>query len=268
MAKGATTLSEVREQEYTQSVGMVAWGIGLIVVCLLLIAFLKYIVPPSILVVSQVLCGLAALVGAGLVIAAVKRIMDVRNAPSVVYKCPYCEAANHLTAQPTEDFVCDSCHATIRFENGKPVPVRTITCTTCGAQHRVSIKAERYVCDKCNAVLAVQQQTQAVYGMTAPAAPAPGPAAPAAAPPRPAAMMLGGSNQNILLQGFDRTRENKIAAVLQRELGVNLAEARRLLETVTEKTPLIVAYDIPYDQADSLRKQFEQLGAVVSMRNT
>lgn len=260
MAKGATTLSEVREQEYTRSIGMAATGIGLIVVGLLLIAFLKYLVPESILVVSRVLVGLAALLGAGILVAAVKRIVDVRNAPSVLFRCPYCEVQNRLTAQPTENFVCESCHATIRFENGKLMPIRTITCTTCGAEHRVSIKAERYVCDKCNAVLQVQQQTQPVYGMTPPPA--------TAANPRPAAVMLGGSNQNVLLQGFDPTRENQVASILQRELGVDIAEARRLLHTVSEKTPLIVAYDIPYDQADGLRKQFDQLGASISMRNT
>ena len=259
MAKGATTLSEVREREYTQSIGMAAWGIGLIVVCLALIAFLGYIVPPSMLMVSRVLCAIAALVGLALLIAAGKRIFDVRNAASVLYRCPYCDAQNHLTAQPTEDFACESCHATIRFENGKPVPIRTITCTTCGADHRVSVKAERYVCDKCNAVLQVQQQTQPVFGMAPPAA---------AAAPRQPAMMLGGANQNVLLQGFDRSRENQVAAILQRELSVEIAEARRLLHSVSEKTPLIVAYDVPYDQADGLRRQFDQLGATVSMRNT
>jgi transposase-like protein len=258
MAKGTTTLSEVREQEYTQSITMAATGIGLIVVCLLLIAFLKYLVPESILIVSRILCGLAALVGLTLVIAAGKRIMDVRNAPSVMFRCPYCDAQNRLVAEPTSDFVCESCHSTIRFENGKLVPIRTITCTTCGAEHRVSSKAERYVCDKCNTVLQVQQQAQPVYGMTPTGA----------AQPRQKAAMLGGSNQNLLLQGFDQTRQNQVASILQRELGVDIAEARRLLQSVTEKTPLIVAYDIPYDQADGLRRQFEQLGAQVSMRNT
>jgi transposase-like protein len=259
MAKGATTLSEVREQEYTQSIGMVAAGVILIIISVALIAFLNYLVPANILGISRLLCGLATLVGVGLLGAAIKRIMDVRNAPSILYKCPYCEAPNRLTAEPTEDFVCESCHATIRFENGKPVPIRTITCTSCGAQHRVSIKADRYVCDKCNAILQVQQQTQPVYGM----------AAQATAPPtRQSAVMLGGSNQNLLLQGFDHSRENQVAAILQRELSVDIAEARRLLHTVSEKTPLIVAFDIPYDQADGLRKQFTQLGATVSMRNT
>jgi transposase-like protein len=258
MAKGATTLSEVREQEYTRAVGLAVTGVGLILAGILLIAFLKYLVPDNILGVSRVCVGLASLVGVGILLAAVKKIVDVRNAASIDFRCPYCDSINKLVAQPTEDFECESCHSTVRFENGKMVPIRTITCTSCGAEHRVSIKAERYVCDRCNAVLQVQQQTQPVYGM----APTPAPA-----PSRQPAMMLGGVNQSVLLQALDRSREGQVAAILQRELGVDLAEARRLLNTISDQTPLIVAYDVPYDQADGLRKQFEQLGATVTMRS-
>ena len=52
------------------------------------------------------------------------------------------------------------------------------------------------------------------------------------------------------------------------ELGVDLNEARRLLGTVSDRTPLIVGYDMPFDQAEGLRKQFEQLGATVAVRAT
>lgn len=259
MAKGATTLSEVREQEYTRSVFMAATGIGLILVGLLVIAFLKYLVPTNILGVSRVLVGLAALAGAALVAAAGKRIFDLRHAATVQVKCPYCDAMNQLMAEPNADFECEECHATIRYENGRQVPVRTITCTSCGAEHRVSIKADRYVCDRCNAVIQVQQQAQPVYGMTTPGAPA--------TAPQPA-MTLGGGNQNVLLTALDRTREQQIAAILQREMGVDLNEARRLLGTVSDRTPLIVGYDLPFDQADGLRKQLQQLGATVAVRAT
>ncbi len=75
-------------------------------------------------------------------------------------------------------------------------------------------------------------------------------------------------NQNILIQGYDPAREQKVALLLQRELGVDLQEARRLLSTITDKTPLIVAYDVPQADADSLRRQLEQLGASVQIRAT
>jgi ribosomal protein L37AE/L43A len=258
MAKGATTLSEVREQEYTRSVMMAATGLALIIVGVLVIAFLKYLVPTNILGVSRVLVGLAALLGATLVAAAGKRVLDMRNMATVLFKCPYCDTQNKLLAPPTEDFECESCHATVRFENGKMVPIRTIICTSCGAEHRVSSKAERYVCDRCNAVISVQQQTQQVYGMTPPPTPM----------QRAPAMVLGGANQNVLLTAVDRSREQQIAAILQRELGVDLNEARRLLGTLSDRTPLIVGYDLPFDQAEGLRKQFEQLGATVAVRAT
>jgi len=258
MAKGPTTLSEVREQEYTRSVILAAWGIGLIIVGVLVIAFLHYLVPPHVMLVSRVLVGLAVFAGAALVAVAGKNIVDLKYRATVLFKCPYCDAFNKLVATPTENFECDSCLATIRFENGKMVPVRTISCSNCGAEHRVSVKAERYVCDRCNAVIQIQQLTDPVYGM------APG----ATQKPRQPAMVLGGGNQNVLLTSVQRSREQQNAVLLQRELGVDLPEARRLLGTITDRTPLIVGYDLPFDQADGLRLQFEQLGSTVVVRAT
>lgn len=264
MAGSPITLSEAREQEYTESILWMALGGAVLVVAIVLMVLFKYWVPPASLGLTRVIAGLAALAGATILGAGAWRIVKSQKIATLAFPCPYCSINNQLLHAPTEDFDCEHCRRTIRFENGRLAPILTITCSACGTEHRVSAKAERCVCDKCNAVIQMQSQYQPVYGMTPSAGPLKGPSI---APPSPkAGVILGDPNQNVSITDYDRTREQQVASVLQRELGVDLNEARRLLGTITDRTPLIVAYDVSSDAAGTLRKQFERLGATVHVR--
>jgi ribosomal protein L7/L12 len=256
MAKGPTTFSELREQEYTASIGTAVTGVAIIVVALILLFVLNRVLVGTNQSIMRVAIGIGVFAGISIVTFAAVRSSRVNKTPIVPFKCPYCDRTNRLVARPTEDFDCEHCLRTIRFEAGKMVPVRTISCTNCGADQRISVKAERCICDKCNAVMQVHADDLAGTRSSV--------AAPVARP----GILLTGEHHVVLIQGYDSAHEQKVAGVLQHELGVDLLEARRLLATVSEKTPLIIAYDVPQSDAEALRQQLEQSGANVQMRAT
>ncbi len=278
MARGAATLTRVREEEYTQSIGTITIGAGILVACLFLIWFVRlFHLAPETLQVVQIGLGLGALAGVAIIASAIYRVLTVSKIPTVPFTCPYCDAVNRLTAVPTEDFDCETCLRTVRFENGAIVPIIEITCPRCDARHRTSLKTQRYVCDKCNASIPVEQavnpatqsgalsmgsdhavvEPYAAYGQPTVSRPAVSPRA---------GNLLVAQNVDILLQGIDHVREKQIALRLQDMMGMDMAELRHLISTAEEKKPLIIGVNIAHDEAETLQNQLKQLGAVVTLR--
>lgn len=256
MSKSATTLAEAQEQTYTQSIGIAIAGVAITLVSLFLIYFLRLFQLGSWLGFVRVTLGLAALAGITMIGVSVQRVVRLRQTPTIPFKCPYCESINHLLTNPTSDFDCDSCHRTIKFENGVLVPVITISCPNCGAEGKVAETTDRYLCENCNNT--VRLKSEQVYGMTAGTRPAPA---------RRALSLVG--NVDVLLVAIDKVREGQIAAHLQTLLELpDAQEARRLLATITERTPLIIGLDMPEDEAEAIKNQLGQLGATVNIRPT
>jgi len=278
MARDAATLTRVREEEYTQSIGTITIGAVLVVVCLFLIWFVRlFHLTPETLQVVQIGFGLGTLAGLTIIVSAIYRMLTVGKIPTVPYTCPYCDGVNRLTSVPTQDFDCETCLRTVRFENGAMAPIIEITCPRCDAKHRTSLKTQRYVCDKCNASIPVEQainpatqsglsgavaghavvEPYAAYGQPAVAQPI--------LTPR-AGNLLVAQNVDILLQGIDHVREKQIALRLQDMMGMDMAELRHLISTAEEKKPLIIGVNIAHDEAETLQHQLKQLGAIVTLR--
>lgn len=260
MAKGTTTLTEVREQETANTLKWVGIGAAIILFAVFMIYFLGLFLKtdPTLLKIMRAGMGLGILAGAAVIGGAVYRQSQLRNIKGVTFPCPYCDATNQLVAEPTSDFECETCHQTVRFDqNGKMVPVRVISCSNCNTDNRISVKASRFICSKCNATVQVQAEQQPVYGM--------GNVAPAAAPARPATLLTQ-TNQDVLIQSFDPSRESQLAQMIQELLGVEGTEARRLLGTIAPRKPLIIGVDMPQMDAERLQIQLSQLGATVHLR--
>lgn len=269
MARTTVTLSEVREQETANTLKWVGVGVVIMLVAAFMIYFLGLFLKDnaSLLRVMRLGMGVGIAIGAIVVGGAAARLSKVRNMASFLYPCPYCDASNQLVEEPTANFECETCHQTVRFdESGVPVPVRIIGCSNCGTDNRVSIKSSRFICSKCNATIQVQAE-QPVYGMgnvASAAAPA------ASAPPRPAPALLNQtdpSHVDVVVQSFDPAREGQLAVMLQNMMGIEVAEARRLLGTIGARTPLIIGVDMPVQEADQLSAQLTQLGAHVHLRS-
>jgi len=70
----------------------------------------------------------------------------------------------------------------------------------------------------------------------------------------------------VLLISYDRRHETATAMKIQNIMTVNLIDARKILQTASEKAPIPIAWGEPLRKAEALRRQFEDLGATVSVR--
>ena len=279
MAEDTRTLSEVREQETANGLKWIGIGAGIIVFALIMIWILKVALRdnPSLAHTMQIGMYVGIAAGFAVIAGAAYRMSQVKNIQTVAFTCPYCDAANQLMSEPTTNFECENCHQTVRFENGVLVPIRVVSCGSCGTDNRVSVKSNRFICQKCNATIQVQAE-QPAFG----AAPSQGTtpaqratpayntavvgAMPTAAPPPQPARLLTEHNMDVLIYSYDPSRETHLLANLQTLMGVDAEQMKRLTGTISDRKPLVVSVDMPQAEADALRVQLSQLGANVHLR--
>lgn len=252
MAKRVLKISEILENEWVESIVTATNGLIILAVAGLFYYLVQFRLAPPLRLAGHVIGAVAIVLGIVILALAAHRSWAVRQIPHVGFFCPYCDMENHLVSTPTEDFDCDFCHRTIHFQNGTPVPVRTIVCPFCRTEHRVATTVERYVCDRCNRLLKVTAGSgnRAAVG--------------ADTSNEQDALL---QNYDVLLVAYDRRRENDLAFKLQNLMVVNLREARQLLGTVSTKTPLIVCHSLSQRKAEAVRRQLQELGATASLRS-
>lgn len=255
MAKQETKLSEILENEWVESIVSATNGIIIVAVAGLFWYLVKFRLTENLRIFGYIFCGIALFLGLLILFLAGRRSYIVSKIPRVAFRCPYCDADNFFTEPPTEDFDCDHCHRTVHFRNGAPLPVRTIVCPFCRTQHRVSEEVERFVCDRCNRLLKIGGEAET-----------PGRRAVGTASVDEHDALM--QNYDVLVVAIDRRRENEIAFKLQNLMVVNLPEARRLIGTISQKTPLIVGHNLPQRKADAIRRQLQDLGATATLRST
>ncbi len=255
MAKISVRLSDKQEGQWVQSISLAGAGIALALVSGVLIYFAKFWVEVEWLQTLQRLVGVVGLIaGLTLVGVALQRGLTARSTPRIAFPCPYCGADNLLLAAPTEDFDCEHCSRTVHFQDGQPVPVRTIVCQFCHTEHRVAASVQRYVCERCNRLLQIGTDPTRKVDVVGTAA--------------------MDSNENllqnydVLLVAIDKRQENDVAFKIQNLLVTNLPEARRLMQTASQKTPLVVAMDVSQRKAEAVKRQLQELGATATMRPT
>jgi len=257
MATETVTITEAREQKTADALKWIGLGVVILLVCAFMIYFLGLWLDGANLKMMRAGMIVGAVAGGTVLVSGLVRFSQAQNMVGVAYPCPYCEKDNQLVAPPTSNFECEHCNQTVRFdEAGKPVPIRVINCSNCNTDNKVSIKSNRFICIKCNATIQVQAE-QPTYGM--------GPVRPTA-PARPA-MLLNTGQYDVLITNFDRAREGHLAATVQNLLGVEASEARRLLDTITDRTPLIVGVEMAQLDAEHLQAQLSQLGAKITLRS-
>ncbi len=273
MAEDTRTLSEVREQETANGLKWIGIGAGIIVFALIMIWILKVALRgnPNLTHTMQIGMYLGIAAGFAVIAGAAYRMSQVKNIQTVAFTCPYCDATNQLMSEPTTNFECENCNQTVRFENGVLVPIRVVSCGSCGTDNRVSVKSNRFICQKCNATIQVQAEQPAFGAAPAQVAtPAYNTAVvgtmPTAAPPPQPVRLLTEHNMDALIYSYDHTREAHLLANLQTLLGVDAEQIKRLTGTISDRSPLVVGVDMPQAEAEALRVQLSQLGANVHLR--
>lgn len=240
MPKVITTRSDVLETEYESSLTKLIVSGILLLVSLFFFYLFGRLYPVPVLAVLSVLGAIVSLVMAGL---AGRKMYLARSMPTVTFPCPYCDYPMQFLQQPTEDFDCENCHRRVYFENGQPVEVRTITCTVCGAVHKISAKVTSYTCDRCNRQLKLSDTNPDQVVATE------------------RSELL--QNYDVILTQIGRNR-NDVALALQSILICNLPEARRQMENL----PLTLARNVPERKAYAIRNRIRELGATAVMRPT
>ncbi len=240
MPKVITTRSDVLETEYESSVSkLIVAGLLLLVSLFGLYLFGK-LYPVPVLAVLSALGAIACLVMAGL---AGKKMYQARSIPTVTFNCPYCDYPMQFLQEPSEDFDCEKCHRRVHFDNGQLVEIRTITCTVCGAVHKISSKVTAYTCDRCNRQLKLSDTNPDQVVATE------------------RSELL--QNYDVILTQIGRNR-NEVAMALESILICNLLEARRQMENL----PLTLVRNVPERKAYAIRNRMRELGATAVMRPT
>ena len=76
--------------------------------------------------------------------------LQIRKVESVAVACCYCSFENKLTAPPSNDFTCQSCHRLIPVQDGQVLPVYQVRCGYCNELNYYSPKTEVLLCEQCN----------------------------------------------------------------------------------------------------------------------
>ncbi len=250
MAEPTVRLVDWQEEQVADAVSMAGRGGAILIVCLLLIYIMHLSLTGSSMLFAGAALSIAAVVGGVFMVTSLVRLGKVKARKGIPFRCPYCDGLNQLLARPTTNFDCEHCRRQIHFENGVLAPLKTVTCAGCHVEHKVWVGAEKMVCDRCNHVMDLKQME--ATNEFAPKVPS----------TFPGGMLLGGPNQSVSIVGYDASRSDQLALLLQREIrGTSAAELRTMLQTVSESAPLVVAYDIPIGEADNLAESLRQLGA-------
>ncbi len=234
MPKPVTTRSDVLESGYADAGTLLVRAVVLAVISMIALWLFRLANQPA----MEVLSGFG--IGAGFIIACVagKRVKDARSVKTARVECPFCGADNGVVGDLTDDFHCEKCDRVLQVEDGKLVPIRSIVCTVCKAEHKVSVKATAYTCDNCGRTLRLTD------------------------PNNPTAVVAENSdvlrNYDVLLTGIGR-QEAEVAMALQSILVCNLPDARKEMQTL----PLTILRNVPDRKADALRRRFRELGAEI-----
>lgn len=250
MAQRAVRLSDLQEKEYARALVNAGRATVVLIVGGLVWYFARFAGSHNgvaVLWVAALIITFAACIYAQSIYIAFR----ARQYPAVSVSCPYCDAATNFVDTPGEDWACEHCNRTVKYENGRMVPVQTVVCQFCHTEHRVAVNVDRFVCDRCNHPLDIRpnEREAAVAG-------------------RPDGQAKPGEKFDVLLVAVPRPRENEVAMKLQNLLFVNLREARQRMSGASHLNPLVVGTALEPLKAEAIRRQLQDLGATAMIRPT
>lgn len=242
MAQTVRTRSELIEEEYSGSVTQLI-GIIVLFFALLLTVYLLSLwhSNPVWSMRLRILVGAGALITLGWAIVVGMKMQKTKAVKTLTVNCPYCDFPMEFLEQPNSDYDCENCHRRVQYENGRPVPIKTVTCQFCKTVHKVSVNAKHFLCDRCNRPVKLSDDPKEVVAEQSD--------------------ML--ANYDVVLTDVGR-KSTDVAMALESILICNLVEARRQMENL----PLTVMRNVPERKADAVRRRLRDLGATAVIRPT
>ncbi|CEK19852.1 hypothetical protein CWRG_02639 [Chthonomonas calidirosea] len=254
----AKLVSELKEEEYTAAVVSVVKRAVVLGVLLIIGRMIRDGLPVSERRTADEALLALLILGTFVVLIPALYLLRLSRIKGSQVVCPYCEEVNVLVEPPMEDFICEHCKRTIYYQDGHMVPITVVACPKCNIDYKVASIVDHYICDRCGLSIQVHPKKGKE--------PEPLPDSVLVRVQSPA-VRLGASNQTVLMRSYPPSAEPQLIAILRREMGVNDEQAKMLLQTTSVTTPLIVAFDIPALEAESLRRELESLGVQVTVRD-
>ena len=94
-------------------------------------------------------------IGFGLLAYAAFCVAQSRRVGAYKLECPMCHASNGFESAPTEDVICNACHRRIPVENGRILPLQTVSCGACGESNWYSDHTKSLLCESCGREIAI-----------------------------------------------------------------------------------------------------------------
>src|SRR5579862_6786191 len=181
----------------------------------------------SLLILSYLLLAM----GLGLLGYGTYFLTQMRKVKEFLFDCPYCQAKNALTGEPTADFPCVSCNRMIPTREGKVLPVARVLCGYCRAENFYSDNTIVLLCENCNHEIPISRADGTVAHS-------------------PFAVTEDDRTFELTLTGFEHGTEELIAC-LQQMLALNRNQVKEMLTSL----PVVLLTGIPKKKAEMLAAQ-------------
>jgi len=186
-----------------------------------------------------------AVIGFGLLGYAIYSFVRSRGVTSHVVKCPMCGANNGFLQAPQSDVTCQECHRMIPIENGAILPLKQVSCGSCGESNWYSDRTKVLLCESCGREIAIARpggdttwDGHPVYAVQDDTRP-----------------------YEVVLLAYGQDSDGLIDH-LQHTLGRNRLQIKELLGQL----PAVVVTNVPRQKAEILRNELSHRGAAVEAR--
>ncbi|RYG24903.1 hypothetical protein EON82_09125 [bacterium] len=184
------------------------------------------------------------IIGAACLVYALYSFAKSRSVTAHTVKCPMCGAVNGFLEAPLTDVTCQECHRMIPIENGTILPLKQVSCGSCGESNWYSDRTKVLLCEACGREIAIARGGDTTWDG------------------RPAYAVQDDSRPyEVVLVAFGQNSDGLIDA-LQHSLGRSRVQIKDLMGQL----PAVLVTNVPRQKAEILRNELSQHGAAVEAR--
>ena len=233
---GSERSSNLREAYALRAFISIVPGVIVLVISIVLFVFNKSYAETTMTVGLQWVLLVLSLAAIGY---GVSQLSQMRKIASFSVECPFCQAKNKFTTQPTNDVRCDHCNRDIPILDGHTLRVFEVRCGFCSTLNWYSEKSTGLICEDCDRQIpiAVADEREA----------------------SPAMQMYARHDDtaryNLVLVD-PGTKKEEIITVLQKMLAQNRDQVKEIMEDV----PVTVLHGVPKKKAELMASEITSAG--------
>jgi ribosomal protein S27E len=160
-------------------------------------------------------------------------------------KCPMCGSVNGFLQPPMSDVTCQECHRMIPIDNGAILPLKQVSCGSCGESNWYSDRTKVLLCESCGREIAIARPGGDTNWDGTPTY----------------AVQDDSRPYEVVLLAFGQNSDGLITS-LQHTLGRNRVQIKELMSQL----PAVLVTNVPRQKAEILRSELSHHGAAVEAR--